>query len=135
MDKEDFEKVVVESYIKDSKETFEFLRQQALEIFNECKDTWMIQQPYEDKINENLWNEFSFDAQRKLQRYLMSWFWDVSSKISFQHFHKEIPYELCLIFENWMDVLFQNITFQGLSEEMINEIFKGYKNKNGKGEL
>lgn len=130
MDTNTIEKIICQG-IKNNPETMEFLRGEALAIFNISRLEWIAKQDSEEDLNNpDLWDEFVLQAKRKFEKYVFKWFGQLSDEISFTALYKQIPYSIMSIFSSLIEEALSYAMFYEISIPLIEEIYERFRNEN-----
>ena len=131
MDQEKFDKFVI-NRIKESVETLEFLKGQALEIFEESREYWENKQNEEEKKDAEFWCEYLNVAKNKFEKYLPDWLENIALEIPFCIAEQSIPSPLVSIFRDSIFALVYEMDYQEISDIILEEIFENHLKKMGK---
>lgn len=104
-----FEKIIADG-IKNSPETMEFLRSQALEILQECRINWENSCPREDLQEiEACWDYYHV-AQKKFDKYLYEWILEAYNQLPYFNSEK-LPNSICAMFDNIICYALENVKY------------------------
>ncbi len=133
-DKNAFEEIINKG-IESNKETMQFLKIQALEIYESARIRFEAEQSALVESERCKWGEYHesmWKAIEDVEKYLHNWFDPIVDQMCYQMWsgtREKFPQEIIGIFENSIGRVFDTISFQGLATQLIEEIFDEQEKK------
>lgn len=124
----DLEKITYAG-IRRSKETLEFLKGQAKEIFEECRIDWINKHSAEEHKDEELYCEFEREAHKKFKKYIWNWFNDICQQLYCSFDYSKYPPSICGIFESILTEAVASIDLWQISEEIMGDVYSEWEKK------
>lgn len=115
--------------IRRSKETLEFLKVQAKEIFEECRIEWMGKHNCEEQDDPELYCEFEREAIKKFKKYVWNWFNDICDQLCFNFDHSQYPPSICGIFQSILSEAVASVELWQISEEIMRDVYSEWEKK------
>jgi hypothetical protein len=111
---------IINDYISESPETMEFLRQQALEILQECETEWQNSCPSEDLNDiESRWDYYQ-EANKRFEKYFAKWIFDLKDQFCFS---SALPSAISYMFESIIEKVIMSINLED-TQNIMNQIIE-----------